>query len=74
MAGSTKTNKYGEWNWAKGLPVSWYMDSLLRHAFQYLAGDAEEDHLAAVAWNAFAIIHTEVFLPELQDIATRRDA
>ncbi|MGH8856899.1 MAG: hypothetical protein ACREXG_02545, partial [Polaromonas sp.] len=35
------------------------IDSLLRHAFQYLAGDQTEDHLAAVMWNAAAAIHIE---------------
>lgn len=64
--------KYGDHNWESGLPTSWYMDSLLRHAFQYLAGDVLEDHLAAIAWNAFAIMHTEEFLLDFQDIPARR--
>lgn len=50
--------KYGDHNWEKGQPVSRYLDSAARHLYQYLAGQREEDHLAAVAWNAFAAIHT----------------
>ncbi len=51
--------KYGDRNWEKGQPVSRYLDSAIRHLYDYLAGDRSEDHLAAVAWNAMAAIETE---------------
>lgn len=51
--------KYGDRNWEKGQPLSRYLDSALRHLFQALAGDEDEDHLAAVAWNVIACIETE---------------
>jgi hypothetical protein len=51
--------KYGDRNWEKGQPVSRYLDSAIRHLFNYLGGDRTEDHLAAAAWNALAAIHTE---------------
>jgi len=54
--------KYGERNWEKGQPLSSYLDSLLRHGQDYLSGDRSEDHLAAVCWNAFALIHTELLI------------
>ncbi len=59
--------KYGDKNWEKGQPVSRYLDSAIRHLYSYLAGSRDEDHLAAVAWNAFAAIHTieKVALGEL---------
>lgn len=69
--------KYGDRNWEKGQPVSRYLDSAIRHLFNYLGGDRSEDHLAAVAWNALAAIHTEAEvgagrLPaELNDVAVR---
>lgn len=50
---------YGEHNWQKGMPFSRVIASLLRHAFAYLKGDRDEDHLAAVAWNAFALMAYE---------------
>lgn len=50
--------KYGDRNWEKGQPVSSYIDSMLRHSQDYLSGDRSEDHLAAVAWNAFAAMYT----------------
>jgi len=56
--------KYGDRNWEKGQPLSSYLDSLLRHGQNYLAGDRSEDHMAAVAWNAFAIMHTELMIRE----------
>jgi dATP/dGTP diphosphohydrolase len=51
--------KYGPNNWTKGMPFMRVLDSLLRHANQYLQGEPIEDHLAAIAWNAFALIHYE---------------
>ena len=51
--------KYGDRNWEKGQPLSRYLDSALRHLFKYLGGSREEDHIAAVAWNALAFIETE---------------
>ena len=50
--------KYGDRNWEKGQPVSSYVDSMLRHGQDYLEGDRTEDHMAAVAWNAFAVMYT----------------
>lgn len=52
-------NKYGDRNWEKGIPLSRYLDSALRHAFSYLQGQEEEDHLVAAAWNLLAALETE---------------
>lgn len=51
--------KYDDHNWAKGMPTSRILASLMRHIEAYRSGDRTEDHLAAVAWNAFAIMHLE---------------
>jgi hypothetical protein len=51
--------KYASRNWEKGIETGRIMQSLLRHAFKYLGGSRDEDHLAAVAWNAFALMHHE---------------
>lgn len=51
--------KYGDRNWEKGQPLGSYLDSLIRHAINYQKGDRSEDHLSAVCWNAFAMMHTE---------------
>jgi len=61
--------KYGERNWEKGLLFSRYVDSGIRHFIQYLLGDTTEDHLAAVAWNVFALMASEhmIELGELPD-------
>ena len=50
--------KYGDRNWEKGQPISRYIDSSLRHIYNYLEGEQEEDHVAAAIWNLMAIIHT----------------
>lgn len=51
--------KYGSRNWQKGQPMSVVINSMLRHAFKYLAGWRDEDHLAAVVFNAFALMYYE---------------
>lgn len=46
-------------NWEKGMPISRCIASLRRHLMQYQQGKTDEDHMAAVAFNAMAIIHYE---------------
>lgn len=71
--------KYGDRNWERGQPVSRYMDSGLRHAFEFLAGKTDEDHLIAAAWNLLCACDTqervkEGLLPqELGDLPPRID-
>jgi len=54
--------KYGDRNWEKGQPLSRYIDSAIRHLYDFLEGSRDEDHLAAAAWNALAAIHTETMV------------
>lgn len=49
--------KYAVRNWEKGMPFSRYIDSAKRHINKYVMGLEDEDHLAAAAWNIFAIMH-----------------
>lgn len=64
--------KYGDRNWeGGGMPFGHCLDSLFRHAVKYMAGYTDEDHLAAIAWNAFALMHYEVHNPEMQDLPMR---
>jgi cytochrome c peroxidase len=50
--------KYGKNNWQKGMPLSVFLDSLLRHALKLANGWKDEDHAAAVCFNVFAFIWT----------------
>ena len=52
-------NKYGERNWEKGQPLSWYVDSLLRHVAKILRGEVDEPHIRAQAWNALCLLDTK---------------
>jgi hypothetical protein len=54
--------KYADRNWEKGIPITRCLASLLRHAEAYLAGDSEEDHMAACMCNAMFILHYEEML------------
>ena len=51
--------KYGDSNWAKGIPLKRYTDSLLRHAFKFIGGLDGEDHLCGVIWNACCLLETQ---------------
>lgn len=51
--------KYDARNWEKGIPMSRFMDSALRHLFQYLEGRRDEDHAGHAAWNILCMIQTE---------------
>jgi hypothetical protein len=55
-----------------GLPVTDCMDSMFRHLVSYLEGDNTEDHMAAVAWGAFAVMFMEEKRPKFQDVAGRK--
>ena len=66
--------KYDDRNWEKGMPLSRFIDSAMRHLFQYLEGRRDEDHLGQAAWNLLACLHTEEMIernilgPELNDL------
>ena len=49
--------KYSERNWENGIPNSRCFASLYRHVVAFHKGDCGEDHLAAIIFNAMAIIH-----------------
>jgi hypothetical protein len=51
--------KYAARNWEKGAPLGRYIESALRHIFQYIEGHRDEDHLAQAMWNIGSVIHTE---------------
>ena len=45
-------------NWEKGLPLSWYVDSMFRHLADVMAGKTDESHERAMAWNAVCFLAT----------------
>jgi len=51
--------KYAERNWEAGMPFSRCVASLKRHVMKYQQGMQDEDHLAAIMFNAMALIHYE---------------
>ena len=51
--------KYAERNWERGIPNSRCFASLRRHVMRYQQGNKSEDHLAAIIFNAMAIIHNQ---------------
>lgn len=60
--------KYSARNWEKGMYLSRYVDAIIRHTEQLIMGDDNEDHAAAVMFNAMAFMHTEEMMPEMDDL------
>lgn len=61
-----KKKKYGQGNFKKGIPAESYEQSLLRHVAKYLINkhefgglEEEEDHLSAMIFNIFGLMHEE---------------
>jgi hypothetical protein len=57
--------KYGENNWARGIPSSNVINHALAHIANYLDGDRTEDHLAHAAWGLFVAMHNEERRPDV---------
>lgn len=54
--------KYGENNWQlanSDVEMRRFRASAMRHMYEWLAGNEDEDHAIAVVWNVFAYLHTE---------------
>jgi hypothetical protein len=67
-------NRYGARNWEKGMPLSVYADSALRHLLKAIAGYDDEPHLDAAIWNLLCWaegqerIRQGIWPPELDDL------
>ena len=68
----TGAKKYGFFNWNRGIIISSFICSALRHIFKYLAGRDDEDHLAAAAFNILGAMQMENTLPDMQDLPMRQ--
>jgi len=79
----SKKKTYGEGNWKKGIPITSYEQSLLRHIHKYFANkydgamlEPNEDHLAAAFFNLQGLIHEEekAELQHLQEMEQQYEA
>lgn len=69
--------RYAARNWEKGIPLSIYLNSALRHTLKLLRGDTDEDHMSAAAWNILCYGQTKTWieqgiLPESLDDLPKR--
>jgi hypothetical protein len=63
---TAKKEKYGAGNFKKGIPIDSYEKGIARHYQKYMENkyeegdvEADQDHLAAIVFNTFGIMHEE---------------
>jgi len=54
--------KYGDRNWEKGIPISRYADSAMRHLIKTMQGLSDENHLIAAIWNLMCMYQTLIWI------------
>ena len=65
--------KYGEHNVDKGIPLHSLCDSAARHIAKFIAGETDEDHLRAAAWNLLWALNQRKTHPELDDLYSHKE-
>jgi hypothetical protein len=65
--------KYGDFNWEKGMRANVMLNHALRHIYEFLSGDRYEDHLGHAAWNLLAAIHSLEVWPEINEGTLRSE-
>lgn len=60
--------KYGEYNWQKGIPLHCYIDSAVRHFLRFVDGQTDEPHDRAFVWNILGALWTQANLPSMADL------
>lgn len=65
--------KYGEHNVDKGIPLHSLCDSAARHLAKFIAGEIDEDHLRAAAWNLLWALNQRKTHPELDDLYSHKE-
>lgn len=56
--------KYRANNWRRGIPLSRYADSGLRHMAKWMAGWRDEPHLEQATWNLLCLIETQSMIKQ----------
>lgn len=65
-------DKYGEHNVDRGIPLHSLCDSAARHLAKFIAGEMDEDHLRAAAWNLLWALNQRTTHPELDDLYSHK--
>lgn len=59
--------KYGDFNWERGMPANDLLNHAIRHIYMFLGGDRSEEHLGHAAWGLLAAIHSIEAWPDLNE-------
>lgn len=72
-AAAEGAEKYGDFNWERGMPAYAMINHALRHIYMFLSGDRSEDHLGHAGWNVISAIHSVEKWPELNEGTLRKE-
>lgn len=64
--------KYSPHNWKKGIPLSSYVSSMVRHLLKRIDNQQDERHDRAFVWNVLGAWWTMENKPEMDDLAQYR--
>lgn len=67
------SEKYQPHNWKKGIYISSYISSGLRHLFKHADGQDDERHDRAFVWNMLGAMWTIEHKPEMDDLEEFRE-
>lgn len=56
--------KYAARNWEKGIPLSNYVDSAMRHMAKMMEGWQDEPHMEQVVWNVICLLQTRLWIEQ----------
>lgn len=65
--------KYGPDNWRKGIFLSRYADSGIRHYLKFRMGMEDERHDRAFVWNILCAMWTYENIPEMDDFTVKKE-
>ena len=65
-------NRYGDYNWQKGIKYSRILAAIGRHWFKYMSGESIDpesglSHIAHIMCNCLFLLHFEKYQPTLDD-------
>lgn len=63
-------DKYGEYNWQKGMPTGDLLNHTLQHLYKFIAGDRSENHIGHAMCNLAFLAHFEMLNSDIERLSS----